>query len=209
MQSTQRPDMAMPVHHLGIILMSGSLFLIYGCSTPSPTAPNADTVRQHADAAFQRLHAQEQPQTQSETSADTPTARAQPSSASVQIPAAEIRPSDDRYVMATGYGTLSKGLYLCQHTADLAARVELSKLIRVQVKERSVDRVRERTGKDADQDIEVVREGLVNEVLTDVKIVDRKVDQAAGTCSSTAVMPKSHLSPQPRSEADSSSSALK
>lgn len=68
-----------------------------------------------------------------------------------------------------GYGNLAKGLSLCQHLADLAARVELSKLVRVKVTERSTDRVRERTGKDAEHDIEIAREGLGNEVLSDVR----------------------------------------
>ena len=111
------------------------------------------------------------------------------------MPLAEIVPSDDGYVRVTGYGNLAKGLYLCQHSADLAARVELSKLVRVKVTERSTDRIRERTGKDAEQDIEVVREGLVNEVLSDVRIVDRKVDKEAGTCASTALIPKKNLIP--------------
>ena len=114
----------------------------------------------------------------------------------VQIPFAEIGPSDGEYFRAIGYGNLTKGLYLCQHSADLAARVELSKLGRVQVKEKSVDRIRERTGKDAEQDIEVVREGLVNEVLSDVRIIDRKVDKDAGTCLSLAVIPKKNLNPR-------------
>ena len=67
----------------------------------------------------------------------------------------------------------------------------------MKVTERSTDRIRERTGKEAEQDIEVVREGLVNEVLSDVRIVDRKVDNEAGTCSSTAVIPKRNLFPTP------------
>lgn len=67
----------------------------------------------------------------------------------------------------------------------------------MKVTERSTDRIRERTGKEAEQDIEVVREGLVNEVLSDVRIVDRKVDKEAGTCSSTAVIPKRNLFPTP------------
>jgi len=67
----------------------------------------------------------------------------------------------------------------------------------VKVTERSTDRIRERTGKEAEQDIEVVREGLVNEVLSDVRIVDRTMDKEAGTCSSTAVIPKRNLFPPP------------
>ena len=127
--------------------------------------------------------------------------------AGVQIPLAEIGQSDDGYVRATGYGSLAKGLYLCQHSADLAARVELSKLIRVKVTERSTDRIRERTGKETEQDIEIVREGLVNEVLSEVRIADRKADKDAGTCSSTAVIPKKNLGPMPVSGSDTGVSA--
>ena len=120
-----------------------------------------------------------------------------PNKAGVQIFLAEIQQSDDGYVRVIGYGSLAKGQYLCQHSADLAARVELSKLIRVKVTERSTDRIRERTGKDAEQDIEIVREELVNEVLSEVRIVDRTVNKEAGICASTAVIPKKNLSPTP------------
>jgi hypothetical protein len=72
---------------------------------------------------------------------------------------AESGPSDGKYIRATGYGNFAKGLNLCRHSTYLATRVELSKLLRVEVKEKSVDRIRERTGKDAEQHIEVVREG--------------------------------------------------
>lgn len=183
----------------GIVLLWGSLLIFPGCSTP-PTPPSSpDRVRQHADKALQQLHAQTETssQAQSPVRADGPPVQAPSSKAGVQIPLAEISRSDDGYVRATGYGNLAKGLYLCQHSADLAARVELSKLIRVNVTERSTDRIRERTGKDAEQDIEIVREGLVNEVLSAVRIVDRKVDKEAGTCSSSAVIPKKNLSPTP------------
>jgi hypothetical protein len=189
----------------GIVLLWGSLLLPSGCSTPQAPPPNPDAVRQHADKAFQQLHAQEQPQAQTESpsqtqvpaTSDQPAAQSPSNKAGGQIPSAEINQSDDGYVRATGYGNLAKGLYLCQHSAELAARVELSKLVRVKVTERSTDRIRERTGKDAEQDIEVVREGLVNEVLSEVRIVDRKVDKDAGTCSSTAVIPKKNLNPTP------------
>ena len=188
-------------------LVFGSFLMVLGCSTAPTPATNPDAVRQHADKAFQQLKAQEHSQPpgdlQSSPQASTPgdtTAMPAPSvQKGVQIPFAEIGPSDGEYIRATGYGNLANGLYLCQHSADLAARVELSKLARVQVKEKSVDRIRERTGKDAEQDIEVVREGLVNEVLSDVRIVGRKVDKEAGTCSSTAVIPKRNLFPTPAS----------
>jgi hypothetical protein len=186
-------------------LVLGSLLMILGCSTTPTPATNPDAVRQHADKAFQQLktqeHAQQPGDSQSLSQTSTPgniTANPAPSvEKGVQIPFAEIGPSDGEYVRATGYGNLAKGLYLCQHSADLAARVELSKLVRVKVTERSTDRIRERTGKEAEQDIEVVREGLVNEVLSDVRIVDRTVDKEAGTCSSTAVIPKRNLFPPP------------
>lgn len=65
----------------------------------------------------------------------------------------------------------------------------------MRVTERSTDRIRERTGKDAEQDIEIVREGLVNEVLSDVRIVERNTNAEAGICASTAVIPKRNLFP--------------
>ena len=191
--------------HMGMVL--GSFLMVLGCSTAPTPATNPDAVRQHADKAFQQLKAQENAQqqqpgnsqslTHASTPGDTPANPAPSVKEGVQIPLAEIGPSDGEYIRATGYGNLAKGLYLCQHSADLAARVELSKLVRVKVTERSTDRIRERTGKEAEQDIEVVREGLVNEVLSDVRIVDRKVDKEAGTCSSIAMIPKRNLFPTP------------
>lgn len=188
---------------VGLVL--GSLLMTLGCSTAPTPATNPDAVRQHADKAFQQLKTQEHSQQsgdpqsspQASTPGDTTATLASPVQQRVQIPSAEVGPSDGEYIQATGYGNLAKGLYLCQHSADLAARVELSKLAHVKVTERSTDRIRERTGKEAEQDIEVVREGLVNEVLSDVRIVDRKVDKEAGTCSSTAVIPKRNLFPTP------------
>ena len=186
---------------VGLVL--GSLLLTLGCSTVPAPATNPEAVRQHADKAFQQLKAEEHPPKPDDSQAapqgsiagDPPSLPAPSSQQGMQIPMAEIGQSDGEYIRATGYGALAKGLYLCQHSADLAARVELSKLARVHVTEKSVDRIRERTGKDAEQDIEVVREGLVNEVLSDVRIVDRNVDKEAGTCSSTAVIPKRNLLP--------------
>ncbi len=188
---------------IGLVL--GSLVMTLGCSMAPTPATNPDAVRQHADKAFQQLKTQEDAQqpgdSQSLSQASIPgdiAANPAPSlEKGVQIPFAEIGPSDGKYIRATGYGNLAKGLYLCQHSAGLAARIELSKLVRVKVTERSTDRIRERTGKEAEQDIEVVREGLVNEVLSDVRIVDRTVDKEASTCSSTAVIPKRNLFPPP------------
>ena len=188
---------------MGLVL--GSLLMTLGCSTAPTPATSPDAVRQHADKAFQQLnaqeHAQQQSDPQSSPQASAPgdtTAMPAPSiEKEAQVPFAEIGSSDGEYIRATGYGNLTRGLYLCQHSADLAARVELSKLAHVKVTERSTDRIRERTGKEAEQDIEVVREGLVNEVLSDVRIVDRNVNKEAGTCSSTAAIPKRNLFPTP------------
>jgi hypothetical protein len=184
---------------VGLIL--GSLLMTLGCSTASTPATNPEAVRQHADKAFQQLNAQEHSQQHSDPHAspqaaalgDTTTMPLPSIQQRGQIPSAEIGSSDGEYIRATGYGNLAKGFYLCQHSADLAARVELSKLAHVTVTERSTDRIRERTGKEAEQDIEVVREGLVNEVLRDVRIVDRSVSKEAGTCSSTAMISKRNL----------------
>lgn len=188
---------------MGLVL--STLLIGLGCSSAPTPSPNSDTVRQHADKAFQQLKVEEHPREPDSTQSSLQASTAEESTSvpspsvqnGVQVPLAEIGPSDGEYIRSTGYGNLAKGLYLCQHSADLAARVELSKLVRVQVKEKSMDRIRERTGKDAEQDIEVVRESLVNEVLSDVRIVDRKVDKEAGTCSSTAVIPKRNLFPMP------------
>jgi len=189
--------------HMGLVF--GSFFMVLGCSTAPTPATNPDVVRQHADKAFQQMKAQENAQQpgdsqsllQASTPGDTTANPALSVEKGAQIPLAEIGPSDGGYIRATGYGNLARGPYLCQHSADLAARVELSKLVRVKVTERSTDRIRERTGKEAEQDIEVVREGLVDEVLSDVRIVDRKVDKEAGTCSSIAMIPKRNLFPTP------------
>src|SRR5256712_6948646 len=115
----------------------------------------------------------------------------------VQPPAIASHYPPDQYLIGIGQGDLSKGRLVCRRVSELAARAELAKQIRVWVKEHAVDRVRERTGAPTEQDIEVVREETVNELLQDVKIVDQRVDEAAGTCTSVAVMPKRRVTPQP------------
>jgi len=196
--------MTMPVQSLRLRPLGCIIALVLSaCSTPQTPPPSTDQVRQHADKAFQRLQTQEKPQDRPDLLSQSPSpglpeqsaAPAPSTKGAIQIPLPEIQQSDGGDVRVVGYGSLAKGLYLCHHSADLAARVELSKLIRVKVTERSTDRIRERTGKEAEQDIEIVREGLVNEMLSGVRIVERNVDQDAGTCSSTAVIPKKNLSP--------------
>lgn len=101
----------------------------------------------------------------------------------------------EQYLRGVGEGDLSKGRAACQRVSELAARTDLAKQIRVRVTEHAVDRLRERLGRAVEQDIEVVREEMVNELLRDVRIVDRRVDEASGTCTSVAVMPRSRVAP--------------
>jgi hypothetical protein len=94
----------------------------------------------------------------------------------------------DQYWIGTGQGDLSKGTVVCQRVAELAARADLAKQIRVLIKEHLIDRTRERTGKEVDQQIELTREEIVQEYLHDVKIVDHRIDEEHKTCTATAVM---------------------
>jgi len=64
------------------------------------------------------------------------------------------------------------------------------------VKEHMADRIRERTGRESEQDIEVTREEIVQEYLQGVKIVDRQVDDEKKICSATAIMPKGQIHPK-------------
>ncbi len=105
--------------------------------------------------------------------------------------------SDDHYLVGKGQGDMAKGPIICQRVSELSARTDLAKQIRVLVKEHMVDRIRERTGREAEQDIELTREEIVQEYLQGVKIVDRRIDEDSKTCSATAVMPKSQIQPKP------------
>ena len=124
----------------------------------------------------------------------------------VQAEAAEsggfVRPIDetsrglyrsDQYWIGTGQGDWSKGAVVCQRVAELAARADLAKQIRVLVKEHLVDRTREQMGKEVDQQIELTREEIVQEYLHDVKIVDRRIDEGQKTCTATAVMARDQV----------------
>ncbi|HKY71647.1 MAG TPA: hypothetical protein VJL88_06985 [Nitrospira sp.] len=112
--------------------------------------------------------------------------------------------SSDQYVIGVGQGDLSKGPIVCQRVSELSARTDLAKQIRIFVKEHMVDRVRERSGKDAEQDIELTREEIVQEYLHDVKIIDHRVDEGKNICSATAVMPRRALQSSPPSSNPSS-----
>lgn len=116
--------------------------------------------------------------------------------------------SSDQYVIGIGQGDMAKGPIVCQRVSELSARTDLAKQIRVLVKEHMVDRLRERSGRDADQDIELTREEIVQEYLQGVKIIDRHVDEEKKICSATAVMPKSQLPPSPLSNVPSQPSPI-
>jgi hypothetical protein len=105
--------------------------------------------------------------------------------------------SSDQYLTGKGQGDMAKGPIICQRVSELSARTDLAKQIRILVKEHMVDRVRERTGREAEQDIELTREEIVQEYLQGVKIVDHQIDEGSKTCSATAVMPKSQIQPKP------------
>lgn len=94
----------------------------------------------------------------------------------------------DRYWIGKGQGDLSKGEAVCRRVAELSARADLAKQIRVLVKEHLVDQVRERSGKEPEQEIALTREEIVQEYLRGVKIVDYRIDEGKKTCSVTAVM---------------------
>lgn len=91
-------------------------------------------------------------------------------------------------LVGLGTGDLAKGRIVCERVAELAARADLARQLRVEVKERMYDRIRERTGREVEQDIEIVREEHVSELLRHVRIVDRQVDSETGTCRSKAIM---------------------
>ena len=98
--------------------------------------------------------------------------------------------ADQQVLIGVGQGDLTKGRLVCERVAELAARADLAKQIRVQVKEHIHDRVRERTGRSAEQDIEIIREEQVSELLQHVRIIERRTDPEAGICTSKAMMQK-------------------
>jgi hypothetical protein len=140
------------------------------------------TVQRHADEAFQRLGKQRH------STGDLTSGRADMSDGSSATTLPNNLQNED-LLIGHGQGDLSKGKLVCQRVSELAARADLAKQIRVLIKEHATDRVRERTGREPEQDIEVVREELVQEYLQGVKITERRVDESQKTCSATAVMP--------------------
>ncbi|HWV47784.1 MAG TPA: hypothetical protein VN039_17440 [Nitrospira sp.] len=117
--------------------------------------------------------------------------------------------SSDQYWIGRGQGDLTKGKVVCQRVSELSARTDLAKQIRVLVKEHMIDRVRERSGRESEQDIELTREEIVQEYLQDVKIVDRRIDEEQKICTAIAVMPKSRLQSKPTDSLEPTSTVVR
>src|SRR2546425_8037016 len=147
----------------GLSLCLAMLF----CPVCLGAAEQSASPQQGSNQLFQELHKMEQQPPQGKEPA-------------VQPPAIALPYPADQYLMGTGQGDLSKGRLVCRRVSELPARADLAKQIRVWVKEHAVDRVRERTGAPTEQDIEVVREETVNELLQNVKIVDRSEERRVG-----------------------------
>ncbi len=173
--------------------------IVTGCSAFLPLhslALDSGDVRAHAEPSFDRLTHHKGP---TDSSNRPPSLR--------HTVDDRTSYSSDHYLIGKGQGDLSKGKIVCQRVSELSARTDLAKQIRILVKEHMVDRVRERTGREAEQDIELTREEIVQEYLQGVKIVDRRIDEEGKTCSATAVMPKNQI--QPKQAPDSHDTSLK
>ncbi len=149
-------------------------------------ASDPETVRNHAESSFEQL-----------TQRKDPTGLATSNPASARDGQNHRGYPPEQYVIGIGQGDLTKGPLVCQRVSELSARTDLAKQIRIFVKEHMVDRIRERAGKEVDQDIELTREEIVQEYLQGVKIIEHHTDEEKKICTATAVMPKSQLPPSP------------
>mgnify|MGYP001382642302 CR=1 FL=1 len=155
-------------------------------ATLAESGAGSPPVSQHAEQSFQQLQQTERGGKKNEQAG-----------ARTNVAENAGHYSAEQYLIGKGQGDLNKGKMVCQRVSELSARTDLAKQIRVMVKEHMVDRVRERTGREAEQDIELTREEIVQEYLQGVKIVDRQIDEEGKTCSATAIMPKSQIQPTP------------
>lgn len=157
---------------------------------PLAGAADSGDVRTHAEQSFDQLKQQGGQQASGRTAGPV---RSEERNGSY--------PSE-QYWVGKGQGDLAKGRSVCQRVSELSARTDLAKQIRVMVKEHMVDRVRERSGRDPEQDIELTREEIVQEYLQGVKIVDHQVDEENKICTATAVMLKTAVPLRPVSEGE-------
>jgi hypothetical protein len=158
-----------------------------GWSSDGAIAADAPDVRSHAEQSFDQLK--------------------QHSAAPGMLDGKNGAYPSEQYWVGKGQGDLNKGKVVCQRVSELSARTDLAKQIRVMVKEHMVDRVRERSGRDAEQDIELTREEIVQEYLLGVKIVDRQIDEEQKICTATAVMLKTPMQPRQPSDHDTTSTS--
>ena len=165
--------------------------------TVAALASDQDLVREHATQSFEQF-------TQRSDHAGMTTSNA----GSPADHPARGGYTADQYVIGVGQGDMTKGPIVCQRVSELSARTDLAKQIRIFVKEHMTDRVRERTGKDAEQDIELTREEIVQEYLQGVQIIDRKIDEEKKICTATAVMPKNTLHSSPPAKDPSPSTSI-
>lgn len=162
-----------------------AITLLSSLAMAAEPAQDPATVRQHAEQSFNQL---KQADIQ-----ESPKPRANAGRSANESGGSY---SGEQYLIGKGQGDITKGKIVCQRVSELSARTDLAKQIRILVKEHMVDRIRERIGREAEQDIEVTREEIVQEYLQGVKIVDRQVDEEGKTCSATAVMPKNQIQPK-------------
>lgn len=153
--------------------------------TPAHAAESGD-VRTHAEQSFNQLSQHQDQKGPTGSGGKTP----------LTVEERNGVYSSDQYWVGTGQGDLAKGTVVCQRVSELSARTDLAKQIRVMVKEHMVDRVRERSGRETEQDIELTREEIVQEYLQGVKIVDRRIDEENKICTATAVMLKTPMHPK-------------
>lgn len=170
------------------ITIVAGLCLIDGLVVTSVQATDTEDIRTRAERSFDQLKHHQEGKT-----ADSSSVRY-----SAEIIHGEY--SSEHYWIGNGQGDLTKGKVVCQRVSELSARTDLAKQIRVLVKEHMIDRVRERTGRESEQDIELTREEIVQEYLQDVKIIDRGIDEANKVCTATAVMPKRDIAPKPSAD---------
>jgi hypothetical protein len=183
------------VHRLTMVTF---ILLVCGAwSSPCALAADQSDVRSHAEQSFDRL---KQP--------EGPKEPAKPMTQHVNGGVERSPYSPDHYLIGKGQGDMAKGPIVCQRVSELSARTDLAKQIRILVKEHMVDRVREGAGRDAEQDVEVTREEIVQEYLQGVKIVDRRIDEEKKLCTATAIMPKSEIQPKPALGRPESGSAV-
>ena len=182
----------------GMITIVVGLWLFEGLAVPSVQAADSEDVRTRAERSFDQLKNHQEGKVADKSSSVRHTTDIGQGSSY----------SSDHYWIGNGQGDLTKGRVVCQRVSELSARTDLAKQIRVLVKEYLIDRVRERSGRESEQDIELTREEIVQEYLQDVKIVDRRIDEENKMCTATAVMLKSRVQVKPFTDQESSPAGI-